>query len=158
MVLNFPLSRALGLHKGLFSMENSTMTPDILFKKALEKKSYTDAIRLMSSVQSLQTKQNLISCAKSPELAFDILRLVPTSRQLKSIVETAAEDTRFARLIVEDIPEFRNDEMLAKAIDGDPAWAQKYKSAFGLSSTKVKSLLSKAQPQNKIEQLNEGIL
>ncbi len=158
MVLNFPLSRALGLHIGLFSTENSTMTPDILFKKALERNSYTDAVRLMSSVQFLQTRQNLLSCAKSPELAFDILRLVPASRQLKSIVEIAAKDIRFARLIVEDLPEFRTDEMLSKAIDGDPAWAQKYKSAFGLSSAKVKSLLSEAKLHDNTELIEKGLL
>ena len=109
------------------STENNYMTPDILFKQAIEKIAYTDAIRLMSSVIALQTKQNLISCAKSPEFAFDILRLVPNSRKIKTIIEIAAEDVRFARLIVEDMPEFRNDFLLSKAIAGDPAWAQKYK-------------------------------
>lgn len=157
LVLNFPFSRALALHSSLFSKENEFMTPANLFENALQRRSYTEAIRILSSVRQLQTEKNMMSCAVTPQLAFDLLRHVTASRKLIALINLAAQEVRYARLIVEDMPEFRTDSLLVKAIDGDLSWASKYRDLFGISDSKLKKLIS-ANLNSKKRDLKEGLL
>ncbi|MEK6627683.1 MAG: hypothetical protein AABY53_03580 [Bdellovibrionota bacterium] len=126
----------------LLLTENRSMTPEMLLKNAIDKKSYSEAIRLISSITGLQTKPNILACARNSELAFDLLRFVPKSRAILNVINIAAEETRYARLIVEDIPEARTARILKKAIDSDLTWAEKFKKMLGLSDTQFKVLLS----------------
>lgn len=125
------------------------MSPELLFKRAIQNKSFSDAIRILASVSALQTNENFSLFIKSPQCAFDLLKFVPAARKYAPVVNKASEEVRYARIIVEDMPDFRTDEILTKAINGDLAWAQKYKSLFKLTDSKIKSLIAVKDNRNK---------
>ena len=125
------------------------MTPQKMLDAALAAKDYTQAIRLLSSVKSIQTSANMVSCCKSSDLAFDLLRYVSSAKKIQSIVNLAAENVRYARIIAEDWPEVVNDSILARAIDGDLGWAEKFKTKYSLTPTKLKGLLKYKKSESK---------
>lgn len=143
LVLNFPIRRALGLPNISLLAENVPMQPTEMFIIAINNKDYAQALRLVSSVKELQTRANLIACCADSTWAFDLLRLVPASRKIHSIIEIAASETRVARLIAEDLPDLVNEIVLDSAINGEEAWADRYKEKFKLSASQIKKLMSK---------------
>lgn len=117
------------------------MKPIDMLHSALKSGDVTQAIRLISSVKELQTKANFLICCKDSSSAFDLLKFVPASREIKGVIEVAAIDTRVARLIAEDLPELVNDSVLRSAIDGEQAWADRYKIKYKLSASHIKELM-----------------
>lgn len=142
LVLNFPIQRALGLPNIFLAEENVYMQPRDLFSSAIQNKDYAQAIRLVSSAKELQTRPNFLACCKDSASAFDLLRLVPASRKVVAIVELAASETRVARLVAEDLPELASELVLRSAINGEQAWADRYKQKFNLSANAIKRLMS----------------
>jgi hypothetical protein len=140
VLINFPLRRALGLHNLAVLNHNELMLPQEMFAKALKSKNISHAIRLLASVKALQTKVNIVACCRDADSAFDLLRFVPAARDVKMVLDSASADTRVARLIAEDLADLVTDAILASAINGEDAWADRYRRKFGLSAAKIKKL------------------
>ncbi|WP_157678730.1 hypothetical protein [Bdellovibrio bacteriovorus] len=133
------------------------MTPQMMLDDALSNSDYNRAIRFLASVPALQTADNMLECAKNPQLAFDVLKFVSGAKNIQKIIDIAAENPRFARIIVEDIPHARTLNTLKRAIDGDLAWANKYKELFGLDELMFNKLVKKSGG-NKKESTANSIL
>lgn len=143
LVLSFPIRRALGLPAISSLIDNGYMQPISMFQTAIESRDYSKAIRLLSSVKSLQTQSNIMACAVDSDRAFELLKFVPNARLIKEVLNIASFSTRIARLIAEDLPESTDEAILIAAINGDRAWADRYQAKFSLTDKYITKLMDK---------------
>lgn len=113
----------------------------ILNNLITESTSDEELLHILSSVPALRTRQNLLKLAPIPDLAFKALRLIPQAIDCDELVKSAAAVPRNARLIVEDLPKYRTEEIFKLAVNDEKEWALKYKIDFDLDFNWLNTLL-----------------
>lgn len=103
----------------------------------------SDALLLASSFPKARTKQIFALVAEDSKASFQAIKYIDEAKRFADVVLSAAQTPEFARIIVEDLPEYRIDEIFRFAVNNEPYWANFYVQKYGLKQNWVRALVDK---------------
>lgn len=110
-------------------------------KKILSNGSPEDAFLFAVSFQKARRNEVFSIISECPKVSFKALKNIESAKNFPEIVISASTIPSQARVIIEDLPEYRNiEEVLKSAIDNSPYWADYYKAKLGLRKRWITTL------------------
>ena len=109
----------------------------------VERGSADDALLLATSSSRARVREIFLTISEDSHASFKALKYIPESLGCKEIIESASRRPEFARVIIEEIPSCRTEQIFKRAINNEMYWAKIYIEKFRLEFSWLLKIVKK---------------